>query len=328
MRKILLLLVNLSFITIYAQTQIATLNHQGEISTFYSASSLKRAYEQAVNGDVITLSSGTFNAVNIEKLITIRGAGMGVKRSNDDINVESTIINGDFQITADGSGSDHLTLEGIVSNSTVTLRGVFNAQFIKCQFSVMEFDAGHGSFENLTLVHCYVSKEFRPLYNISLSAINCVFINSSFRGTGCLFSLYNCIVEYKDDRAYTLYDCALQNCIIINRYANIYAESASIYHSLWAGPYSGETPFKNASQDHNNYVIESDDNLFREGTFFQLTDEGQKYLGSDGTELGIYGGNMPFTPQLSTAQITRFDVSPKTTADGKLSIDIEIQTAD
>ena len=57
---------------------LATLNHEGTISTFYGAQAWKNAHEAAVNGDVVTLSSGSFLATNITKAITVRGAGIGI----------------------------------------------------------------------------------------------------------------------------------------------------------------------------------------------------------------------------------------------------------
>ena len=60
---------------IYAQKQVATLNHNGEISVYYGENSLRTAHSAAVAGDVITLSPGTFNACVITKPITLRGAG-------------------------------------------------------------------------------------------------------------------------------------------------------------------------------------------------------------------------------------------------------------
>lgn len=65
-------------------------------------------------------------------------------------------------------------------------------------------------------------------------------------------------------------------------------------------------------------------NVFKEGTFYQLTDEAKKYIGDDGTEVGIYGGSLGFDPTPTNPQITKFNVAPKTTADGKLSVDIEV----
>ena len=62
---------------------------------------------------------------------------------------------------------------------------------------------------------------------------------------------------------------------------------------------------------------------------FQLTDAAKtQYLGADGTEVGIYGGNLPFDPTPSNPQITKCNVATKSTADGKLSVDIEVNAAE
>ena len=96
---------------------LATLNHEGTISTFYGAQAWKNAHEAAVNGDVVTLSSGSFLATNITKAITVRGAGIGIDPT---VVVEPTVITGDFNINIEDSGSSRLTLEGIYSNNKIT----------------------------------------------------------------------------------------------------------------------------------------------------------------------------------------------------------------
>lgn len=61
----------------------------------------------------------------------------------------------------------------------------------------------------------------------------------------------------------------------------------------------------------------------------ELTDEAKtKYLGTDGTEVGIYGGSLPFEARISNPQITKLNVASKSTADGKLSVDIEVKAAE
>lgn len=61
----------------------------------------------------------------------------------------------------------------------------------------------------------------------------------------------------------------------------------------------------------------------------ELTDAAKtKYLGSDGTQIGIYGGSIPFDPRPSNPQITKLNVASKSTADGKLSVDIEVKAAE
>lgn len=50
----------------------------------------------------------------------------------------------------------------------------------------------------------------------------------------------------------------------------------------------------------------------------------EKYLGTDGKEIGMYGGNLPFNPHSLSPKIKKFNVASKSTADGKLSVDIEV----
>lgn len=61
----------------------------------------------------------------------------------------------------------------------------------------------------------------------------------------------------------------------------------------------------------------------------ELTDEAKTtYLGMDGKEVGLYGGNLPYDENPSNPQITKCNVAAKSTADGKLSVDIEVKGAE
>ncbi len=65
-------------------------------------------------------------------------------------------------------------------------------------------------------------------------------------------------------------------------------------------------------------------NDFSFNELYELTDEAKaKYLGSDGTQVGLYGG-MGFDLVPSTLQITKCEVAPRSTKDGKLSVKIEV----
>ena len=57
---------------------------------------------------------------------------------------------------------------------------------------------------------------------------------------------------------------------------------------------------------------------------YELSDEGKAYVGADGTEIGMLGGNYPYNPVVSIPRITRCEVANKATADGKLSVNIEV----
>ncbi len=78
MKKLFFLMAAIMVVTMsFAQSStLATLSHNGQMSIFYGSDALKSAHDAAQHGDVITLSSGTFNGVTITKALTIRGAGM------------------------------------------------------------------------------------------------------------------------------------------------------------------------------------------------------------------------------------------------------------
>ena len=62
---------------------------------------------------------------------------------------------------------------------------------------------------------------------------------------------------------------------------------------------------------------------------FELTDEAKTtFLGTDGTEVGMYGGVLPYNSTPSYPQITKVNVANKTTADGKLSVEIEVSATE
>lgn len=329
MKKIFSFIILLgTTLTVCAQTQIATLSHEGKISTFYGVNSLKDAHNQAENGDVITLSAGSFKAVDFTKLITVRGAGMGIKVDASSIYMEPTVIVGDFNVTADANNTHHFTLEGISSGNKMTLRGTNGTQFIKCKFYDVNFAANYGGLENCTFVHCYVSNSFKSLYNTTFTAISTYFKDADFYGSSCMFNLNNCIIEVSNDMH--LNCTSLKNCIIIytgsdkNPEYPTYNHNTSAYNTLWYGE-TTENPFGTTAAEHFNSVMSSSEKLFEDNTFGKLTTAAKKYLGADGTEVGIYGGNLPFDATPTNPQITKFNVASKTTADGKLSVDIEVK---
>lgn len=101
-------------------SMLATLTHDGQVSTFYGATALRQAHEAAVSGDVVTLSSGTFVAADIKKALTIRGAGMGI---DSVAQTEPTVLTGNFSINIPDTVTRRLTLEGIYHNQKITYTG-------------------------------------------------------------------------------------------------------------------------------------------------------------------------------------------------------------
>ena len=90
------------------------------------------------------------------------------------------------------------------------------------------------------------------------------------------------------------------------------------------------SPFENISKSTNTALsLQQVNALFEPNTFYELTDEAKsEYVGIDGMEIGIYGGNIPYDTRILSPQITKCKVAAKTTADGKLSVDIEVKAAE
>lgn len=353
MKKLFLSLVALTMATMsYAQSSVlATLSHEGEISTFYGAGALKRAHAVAKHGDVITLSSGSFQAVDITKAVTIRGAGMQV----DTIaKIYPSVIVGKYVINVADTLEQHLTMEGVYcDDNTVTVYNKLkNATFIKSRFyeftSVYGEANGYGFMTNLAFIHCKIAKHFNSQNGGStVSFVNSVIMNPyvGYKDyTNSSFEFTNCVIGWNDSYSncypnnsshYAIY----RNCIFAyptpSSTPRCYLSKTNlIYNCLGICPYSMFTNF--SLQAFSLYTTGSVSNVFKTwgGTYndvqsFELKDEAKtKYLGDDGKELGIYGGNLPFTPNPTNPKITKFNVASKSTADGKLSVDIEVKAAE
>lgn len=322
--SLLALLVTVTFAAGAQSVQVATLTHEGTITSYTGANALRDAYTAAVDGDVITLSSGSFSSVNFEKRITVRGAGMGVKVKDSDPYIEPTILKGHFEIKADANSENFFKLEGILCEESVWLFGVNEAQFSKCRFAELDYSAGKGGFERTSFINCVIDKG-GICYNASMTFYGCYLKDFYTQSSGSHHNITNCILHIVEKSDFSDNACVVKNSIYLNAHGYEYCQNkGTAFNSIWSGTISDYAPLKKTIESHNNTIVPEGTQLFKEGTFYQLTDEAKKYLGDDGTEVGLYGGSLPFDPTPTNPQITKFNVAPKTTADGKLSVDIEV----
>lgn len=326
MKKIFLLLFLLTGIFhIKGQTSIATLCHNETITTYYGSDALIEAHSAAVDGDVITLSSGFFKAVTITKYITIKGSGMEVLNLGDRMQ-EPTVLSGAFSFMLTADSTKTVTMEGIChEDSYINMKGIYNTTFIKC--SIGEFREYSGGAENVNFIHCKIYSFTSPEV-ASISAYNSYFENFICKtgyGINAGYNFTNCIINTDFSNFYNSY---LVNCILLNleTTSSGLKNSVSAYNCIWQGKaYTDTGAFGNAAANQNSYEFPDDQKLFLDNTFYELTDVGKTYQATDGTEIGLYGGNMPYNPIPFNLQITKCNVAAKTTADGKLSIEIEVK---
>lgn len=300
----------------YAQdVYVATLNHEGTITEYYGTYAFDYAYQASVDGDVLTLSAGVFSSSSrpLRKAITVRGAGM------DSSNPTTTIKGVLF-------GGGGMTYEGIVFTGNVQLIDVDNATFIKCKFkdSSNTLNTLDGTV-NSTFYNCVIGR--CRAYQGSTNNVfnNCyIYVDNTFQNA----TMFNCIIRgFESGENCSFTNCIiamgntmkasnkLSNCIGISTTNNTTNVFANIVESINTS-IATTSVFKSWSD-----VIDSD-NLSSES--YELSDEGKAYLGIDGTEVGMFGGNYPYTPIVSIPRITKCEVAEKATADGKLSVNIEV----
>lgn len=306
---------------------MATLNHEGTISSFYGTVALRQAHAAAVSGDVITLSSGTFLSTDISKAVTIRGAGMDVTKAYDIVS-EPTVLGGDFKIKIPAEDTGRLTLEGIYHNGEIEFSEgrVKNALFLKSRFKDVS-NYSSAKVQDLTVLNCRISG------GISVGSGNSVqFLNSVVKelGNGYM-SFSHCVIlsapglsnggnEYK-------------SCIICwdGTYDIPFASSSSAFNNLFIS----RRIILNNIPNQTNLKVPTDDERFAyligydDSKDYKLTDQNRDVLkATDGGEIGIYGGSLPYSAIPTNPQITKFNVASKTTADGKLSVDIEVKSGE
>lgn len=224
----------------------------------------------------------------------------------------------------------------------------------KCKISGLCLNSSTDTITTTTLIHCKVTKSIRTsgqiicvnsvisnpnCYDI-MEATNCYITSNATRvntndikenifsstehagfayagGALSRKTFINCIVRVADDLQNS---CFLQNCVV-------------------SPTGSGVDPLRFLEEKASNTVISNDAKIFKNDTelsifisneaTYELTDEAKaKYLGIDGTQVGIYGGNIPFDTTPSNPQIVKCNVASKSTADGKLSVDIEVKAAE
>ncbi len=316
-RTFLLICTILCANVLMAQEQLATLKHNDSISVYYGANAFVQAYNAAVNGDVITLSDGIFNTTDVRKGITLRGNGACSDTSR---NARGTYFLDEFYVKGLGD-SLQFSAEGIYfqhfSASTNFSDASYNTKFTKCRITSCY---GYGiKAVNCVMYGCEGSPSHTNIYT------NCVLNHSPNNSTcnNCIMKVYT--NSYSNHHTYN-------NCIVINTTTSgTYTFTGAVLDCILIGRFSNTSPAssRNVTMSISDVFENWDGNTISTDleTYVLKSSVSDTIVGFDGSEVGIFGGFMPFekwTPTYSV--IKRCNVSNRTTADGKLSVDIEVVT--
>lgn len=302
-------------VSAFAQnTLVATLTHGDEIRMFYGTNALQQACSAATHGDVINLSGGKFQSTKITKAVAVRGTGIH--------DANPTYIVNSFDVEIPANVTEKLSFEGCRITNTMTIKGTLsNAYFLKNSLAGVSVFSSNGKMDNGMFVNCDVYG--MSLYGQSTAQI----INSyveHFSNSGKLASFVNCVIN-TNGYAHLYKCCQFVNCIMYGMSGGYFPSTCSAMNCVDVSGY--KNALNNISLKENSSYAGMD--IFQESNVWNdLTDEAKaKYLGIDGTPVGKFGGMIPYNMTPSYPQITKMDVAAKTTADGKLSVEIGVSAA-
>ena len=344
MKKFYLLIVmSFAALGIMAQTTlVATLTHAGVTTEYYGENAFVNAVEASVDGDLITLSEGLFKGTTINKSLNIRGNGVGSTQITSDVILDKS---------ADENEENHwLNIEGITFNADIKVKEpssygepyvVKNLCMKRCDINKFAFiDANyHSTLKNCSFINCRITNEI-ALYNVcevsfinsivkgyhyesdkfetnpKVNMLNCVYITNNAPSGVRFFNAKNSVILINADY-YRYYPfpttVSFQNCVI-SGYIN--SNSGSVNDLFLNGIEHDKTiwmPMEDVFAtltEYKNYDATND---------YQLKEITSEEV--DGTKLGIYNGEVPYTSTVTYPHFTTFNVAEKA-VDGKLSVEV------
>ena len=302
-------------------SRVATLQHGTNFRTYYGTDAFISAYADAADGDVITLTEGEFNGCEVTKAITVRGEGMNMtvlKKSYMSISIpQDCLCSLCFEgLTVMDDGVFHIKSTGGAASAAIT----------KCRLK-----CGKLTVENCNLV--IVDSEyyrngsyydpFESYSNSSIICINDILITDI---NGKNFDINNCVI----DGTANVTNSIIKNSIIYgvstidntNTTSNcLLKDGSSGFANSW---YVKTEPDVNPDpwgEDPETPVLW--DELF--GEDYHLTDAAAAtYIGTDGTQVGIWGGAYPWNETPDYPLVNKLEVKG-IHENGKLQVKINVQ---
>ena len=323
MKNKVILALTIVLAAVQAKADIAPtvmLSHNG-VRTMYNYDQVQQAVDNAVDGDTIYLSNGTFSEFNVSKRIMVRGTG------------PETIVQGSCTVYIAGTNVLNMpVLDALTFTGDVNVTSAYKQFTIrKCQMQNLNFT--ESDFHDVKLDRCYIQGTLHLTQNVK--EFNCfntkIYSLHPYDYTTGIAYFQNCNIRAIDNYITAIFDnCVLWYCKVNtsgNQYGVCLTNCQLNYCIIpdrfhCTGLEIGKTSTSSYPFFFNSTVMFNN--------FYQISIEGDvmgysssSYLGNDGTMVGCYGGQHPFrlTPELP--RVTKHNVAVDA-ANKKLNVSLTL----
>ena len=310
-----------------AQMPVTTLQHSGKTRLFYGNNSFSEACDASVNGDTLYLSPGGFTP---PASISKGRVGIGAGYAPDSVTIKRrTTIGGTLNIAV---GASHLQVEGLyVANDIIFSENVGDIDSVIIKRIILNklyFNSSGGRRRlGCEVAECILS-EVANLDSLSIFHNN--IIQGTFYGVNNLLvenNIYLGLCQVLQNVKNTTFSNNIYLCTCDNISASLSEDCSDnvFYNNLFVKIFIDTTNTNTYKAADSTIFVKYSSNADFFAQDFHLKDP-SKYIGTDGTQIGIYGGvhaakegAAPFNPQILSKS-----VAPKIDADGKLKISFKV----
>ncbi|MGL2964494.1 hypothetical protein ACSVH2_11800 [Flavobacterium sp. RSB2_4_14] len=316
----------------FSQQKVA-LHHGSEVTIFGGGDPFTDAYNAAVNGDVIYLPGGSLPYPSfIDKSLVIIGAGHYPAAT---VATNRTVLNGSLTI---GENADNLKLEGIEIASTLSFfnnHKVDGVVIKRCRINIIGY-GGDGTTPclNNTIRECVINAyiDFSNAKSLSFSnnIIGGYIVNGTEMGVSNNIFLLNTSSYVFNN----VDNSSISNNIVLQQYSGVNYIHASCELSTFSNNIFSGTPNVGSNTFVNNYnnvamtglFVNQTSNAFSYADDYHLVNPAT-YLGTDGIQVGIYGGLFPYKELAIPVNpnIISKTIAPQTNTSGELNIQVQVK---
>ena len=299
-------------ISAFSQTEdTKVILQSGAATTIYDGTQISTAIGAASKGDILYLSEGTYDSFTIDKEILVRGVG------------GNTWIEGDVTIAIPNNATlTQAVLEGVNVSGTINITQPATNLIIR-NTKVLDVKV-NGALTNGLIDRCWITGTFwmnNNTNNTTVKNSKVKFISAgSLTYNTCTFLNCNIGKRKNNTTAAVFTNCIIGSYKNLGEMNGLGTMESSVFTNTLFNTYDGS--IGSSSSKTNCYFISEYDGACDQNTLESRVDLSE-YLGTDGTQVGVYGGTTPFTLDPQVAKVTESTFTVDTDAK-KLTVKLKV----